>query len=103
MLVATKASALYVFDSQQHAVLRKFDVTPILSQLGNILFTFNIIHSEPCTLEQGLLDRHMELVCCVTLFHYVTICFVYFTTPDIVRACGAPISLCPKGVKLVGN
>jgi hypothetical protein len=35
VLVATKASALYVFDRQRHEVLRKFDVTPIISLLDS--------------------------------------------------------------------
>ena len=37
VLVATKGSALYIFDRQQHDVMRKFDVTPVISLLGNAL------------------------------------------------------------------
>lgn len=42
VLVATRASALYVFDRQQHEVLRKFDVTPVISLLGISTFSFNL-------------------------------------------------------------
>ena len=34
VLVATKGSSLYIFDKQRHNILRKFDVTPIITLLG---------------------------------------------------------------------
>ena len=34
VLVATRASAFYVFDRLQHEILRRFDVAPVTSLLG---------------------------------------------------------------------
>ena len=37
VLVATRASTLYVFDRDQHCIVRRFDVSPVSSLLGKHL------------------------------------------------------------------
>lgn len=60
VLVATRASALYVFDRQQHEVLRKFDITPIISLLGTITFTFTCQYCAAIETDSLLFNVHTD-------------------------------------------